>query len=105
MVFIFRTGMPIVRATVLKHGETLRKSSTEEDEKTGGRISQRDKHLGMVNNPSSSFMTGLGTGSPMLSPLIKPSGTSITFGGSLHHGLKSLNFGLEKKGKNVKLRG
>ena len=105
MVFLHKAGR------VIRAGQAFRDNSSVESEqdKSGGSYSS--KVLGQVNNPSSSFQTGLGTGSPLLSPIIKPSGTSISFGGgSLHHGLKHLSFDLEEKkgkgfkSKNVKLK-
>jgi len=78
--------------------------------KQGGSLTESNdtiKRLStQINNPSTSLV-GLGTQTDVLSKsAIKPSGTSITFGGSgITSQLSKLNFNTDKKyGKNVKLR-
>ena len=60
----------------------------------------------MINNPSVSI-PGLGTGSRLniaAKSEFKPAGNCVSYGGSLHNGLKNLNFETKKERKNVRLR-
>jgi hypothetical protein len=64
------------------------------------------REVSQINNASAPI-PGLGTG-PRVNLAAKqefrPSGTSISYGGGIHHGLSQLNFNVKKQKKNVKLR-
>jgi hypothetical protein len=57
-----------------------------------------------VNNPSTGI-AGLGSQTDVLSrSAFKPLGTSVIFGGSVSSQLGKLNFNIDKKNRNVRLR-
>ena len=78
-------------------------------QKKGGSLTPNNdtikKMTSQINNPSTGI-SGLGTQSNLLAKSeIKPSGTSVIFGGSLTSQLGKLNFNSDKsKQKNIKLK-
>lgn len=63
------------------------------------------REASQINNPSAPI-PGLGTGPRVnitAKSEFKPAGNSVSYGGSLHHGLQNLNFNVKKE-RNVKLK-
>ncbi len=76
--------------------------------KVGGSLRQSNdtirKMTSQINNASTGI-AGLGTQTSLLAKsAVKPSGTSVIFGGNLTSQLGKLNFSTDKKDKNVRLR-
>ena len=65
-------------------------------------VKHNEQSLSAVANPSSALI--LGPAIAHAKSAYSSLGTSISYGGSLEHGLKKLNFDIKKKVKNIKLR-
>jgi hypothetical protein len=93
------------RDIVLTHGDIYLHGNSKK--KIGNGIKPNDtirRMTSQVNNPSTGI-AGLGTQSDILSrSALKPSGTSIIFGGSISSQLGKLNFNTNKRDRNVRLR-
>ena len=91
---------------IFKGSRAVRVGPQEDSEISGGSVKGRSQFTKLVNNPTSSFQTGLGTGSPLNDPVAaKSTQMRITRGsGALEYGLKNLSFSSSKKDKNIKLK-